>query len=285
MEPVDVNGSVHTTCKQHQSIWVRTSVRASSVDWAWNKNKNNEQTNNKNKKKTVSFCWSLETVLLVGSQPWESRVPESRRQRQQLHPQSRRRPHRQEVRWAAQPHGNPGTSLRFRPVNVSWLLWLSQWHLKSWSQVSFLGTIVSSNRPCCQWQEEKSTRRGRRWCRWPKHNGVFWVVLFWCQRGVHCGHSWSFLLQARLQLVRDCTTRVNAAAVFVRELEALTKEEYTTWYQVRDRICNCALNPFLQLRWFLALPFMISTKCSAEPKCSRGWTPKHTRHNNKRKQN
>ncbi len=35
MGPIDVNGGVHTACKQHQRICIRICSRASSVDWAW----------------------------------------------------------------------------------------------------------------------------------------------------------------------------------------------------------------------------------------------------------
>ena len=34
MGPIDVNGGVHTACKQHQKICVRICACASSVDWA-----------------------------------------------------------------------------------------------------------------------------------------------------------------------------------------------------------------------------------------------------------
>ena len=58
----------------------------------------------------------------------------------------------------------------------------------------------------------------------------------------HSRHSVAFSLKyaelrhmlqtrAQLQFVRDYTTRLNAAAMFVKDLEALVRDEYLVWYR------------------------------------------------------
>ena len=42
----------------------------------------------------------------------------------------------------------------------------------------------------------------------------------------------TFFTQARLQLVRDFTSRISTAAMFVKGLETVTMEEYSTWHKV-----------------------------------------------------
>ncbi len=60
---------------------------------------------------------------------------------------------------------------------------------------------------------------------------------------LHCRHGISFsakyghlqqLLEARakLQLVRDYTSRINASLLFVKDLESITMEEYRTWHGI-----------------------------------------------------
>lgn len=58
-----------------------------------------------------------------------------------------------------------------------------------------------------------------------------------CKLAVQYGRKYSQLRQlletrARLQLVRDYTTRLNAAAMFVKDLEGVVMEEYKTWYNI-----------------------------------------------------
>ena len=56
-----------------------------------------------------------------------------------------------------------------------------------------------------------------------------------CRAAVRVGNHYQRLrhlleTRARLQLVRDYTQRINGAAIFVKDLEALCRDEYKTWY-------------------------------------------------------
>ena len=63
-----------------------------------------------------------------------------------------------------------------------------------------------------------------------------------CRQGVTFGRKYAELRQllearAKLRLVRDFTSRINAAAMFVRDLELVAMEEFQTWHD----ICHEAL--------------------------------------------